>query len=137
MLALAGQAGEVRQAVDRHVDLAGAAAELEAADLLLEVGGERAGLEEVQERDLGVGRGEHDGRLDLLAALQQDAGGAAVAGDDLPDRGLGADLGAQGLRGAGDRVGDAAGAALGDAPGAEGAVDLAHVVVQEHVGRAG
>ena len=53
--------------------------------------------------------------------------------DDPGDGRLGADLRAQGLGRTGDRVGHAAGAALGDAPGAEGAVDLAHVVVQQHV----
>ena len=35
----------------------------------------------------------------------------------------------------GDGVRDGAGAALRQSPGAEGAVDLAHVVVQQHVGR--
>ena len=137
MLAHAGQAGEVRQAVDGQVDLAGAAAELEPADLLLELGVEGAGLEEVEEGDLGVGRGEDVGRLDLLAVLEDDAGRLAVLDDDPRNRGLGADLGAEGLRGAGDRVGHAAGAALRDAPGTERAVDLAHVVVEQDVGRAG
>ena len=52
------------------------------------------------------------------------------------DRRLGADLGARLPRRGGDRVRDRAGAAAREAPGAERAVDLAHVVVQQHVGRA-
>jgi hypothetical protein len=35
------------------------------------------------------------------------------------------------------RADDAAGTSLCEAPGAEGAVDLPHVVMQQHVGRAG
>ena len=49
---------------------------------------------------------------------------------------LGADLDAGLARRVGDRVGDRARAAAREAPRAEGAVDLAHVVVQQHVGRA-
>ena len=49
-----GQAGEVGQPVDGEVDLAGRAAELEPADLLLERRVERARLEQVEERHLGV-----------------------------------------------------------------------------------
>ena len=72
-------------------------------------------------------------RLDLLAALEDDARSRGRRGRDARDRRLGADLGAERLRRAGDRVRHAAGAALRDAPGAERAVDLAHVVVEQHV----
>ena len=50
--------------------------------------------------------------------------------------GLRLDLDSELARRIGDGVGDRAGAAAGKAPGAEGAVDLAHVVVQQHVGGA-
>ena len=73
---------------------------------------------------------------DLLPALEHDPGGLAVLDEDLCDGGLGADLGAQRAGRAGDGRSHATGAALGDAPGPEGAVDLAHVVMQQHVGRA-
>ena len=56
---------------------------------------------------------------------------------DLRDRRLGADLDAGLARRVGDRVRDRAGAAAGEAPGPERAVDLAHVVVEQDVGRAG
>ena len=49
---------------------------------------------------------------------------------------VGTDLDAKRARGAGDRRRDTAGAVLREAPGAECAVDLAHVVMQQHVRRA-
>ncbi len=48
---------------------------------------------------------------------------------------LTSDLGPKRFRRAGDGTTDPAGAAFGKAPGAEGTVDLAHVVMQQHVGR--
>ena len=51
-----------------------------------------------------------------------------------PTRCLGQDLRAEGFgRAARRRLLTPAGAALREAPGAEGAVDLTHVVVQQHV----
>ena len=136
MLAFAGQAGEVGQPVDRQVDLARRAAELEAADVFLEFGVERPGLHEAEERPAGVHRREDVAGLDLLAVLEGHAGRPAVLDDDPRDRGLGPDLGTERPRGGGDRVRHAARPALRDAPGAERAVDLAHVVVEQDVGRA-
>ena len=111
-------------------------AELVAADLVLELVVERARLEQLEERRADVGAREHASRLDLLAGLEHDAGGPAAAHDDARHRRLGADLGAQRAGRRGDRLADAAGAAARDAPRAERAVDLAHVVVQQDVRRA-
>ena len=79
VLALTGQAGEVGQPVEGQVDLARRAAEPEALDLGLELGLERARLQEVAGTCAGVGRGEHRRGGDLLAALEHDAGGATAA----------------------------------------------------------
>ena len=136
MLALAGQGGEVRQRVEGHVDLARRAAELEAAHLRREVVVDRAGLHEVDEGAAHVDRGQDRVGLELLAGFEDDAGRAPAPGADVGDRRFRADLHAIRPRCTGDRVRDAARAALRDAPGAEGAVDLAHVVVEEHVRRA-
>ena len=57
-----------------------------------------------------------------------------AACDDVINRGLGPDLGPRFTRRRGDGLRNRAGAAAGNAPGAESAVDLAHVVVQEDVG---
>src|SRR5439155_727799 len=71
---------------------------------------------------------------DLVAVLEDDAAGAAALDVDSGDGRAGEDLGAQRLGSMRDGIRQAAGAALRDAPGAECAVDLAHVVVQQHVG---
>ncbi len=94
----------------------------------------------VEERGLRVQGGDDDLRPQLLAAGEDDAGGAAGAGGDgdLGDRRAGPDRDPVGAGRAGDRVRDRAHPALGEAPGAEAAV--AHVadrVVRHHVGGAG
>ena len=105
MLAFAGQAGEIGEAIDGEVDLAGAAPELEPADLLLELGTEGAGLEQVDERPTGIDRRQDRPRPDLLAALDGDADRSpATLHDDPGHRRLGSDLGTVGARRVGDRV---------------------------------
>ena len=74
--------------------------------------------------------------VDLLARFERDADRAAALDDDVGDRRVHPDLGAERLGRAADRVADPAGPALGDAPRPERAVDLAHVVVEQDVGRA-
>ncbi len=137
VLAGARQRGEGGQAVERQVDLAGRAAEAEAPHLGLEVRLQRArpaaapGTCAVRPcwrarraprspRRSRARRPWHGRPGPLICAT-----GASVRISAPRCAG-----------GAGDGLGHAARAALGDAPGAEGAVDLAHVVVQQHVGRA-
>ena len=71
--------------------------------------------------------------VDLLAGLERDADRATALDDDGGDRRVRADLGPERPRRAADRVADAAGTTLGDAPRPERAVDLAHVVVEHDV----
>ena len=104
---------------------------------MLEGGVEGPGLEQVEEGDLRVGGAQHDRRVDLLTTLEDDASGAIADDPDPRDGRLGPDLGAERLRGPGDRHRDAAGPALGDAPRAERPVDLAHVVMEQDVRRPG
>ena len=79
---------------------------------------------------------DHDVGVQLVAALETTPVARPSFDLDARDRRLGADLHA-GLAGrAGDGHADGAGAAAREAPGAEGAVDLPHVVVEQHVGRA-
>ena len=135
--ALARQAGELRQLRERDVHLARRAAHPEVADRLRELVGKVLRVDELQEAALGIGGRHHDLRVQLVAVLERHAGRAAAVHDHLLDGGAGADLDAERARGARDRRADAAGAVLREAPGAERAVDLAHVVVQQHVGGAG
>ena len=131
-----GHAGEVRQRIEREVDLARRAAELVAAHALDEIGRQLALVHEFQERQVRIDARHDDVRRDLVAVLQDHAGGAAVLGEDAADRRFGANLDAVLARGGGNRVRHRAGAAAGQSPRSERAVDLAHVVVQQHVGRA-
>ena len=131
-----GQGGEVRQPVDGHVHLAGRAAELEPADLGLELGVQRARFDELEERPVGIERAQDRVGADLLAVLEDDPDRTAVLRQDPLDRGFEPDLGPERAGRVADRVADPAGPALRDAPGPERAVDLAHVVVEQDVGRA-
>src|SRR5215212_1807860 len=81
--------------------------------------------------------GAGDDRSCLYAGTvgQGDAGRPAAGHVYRGDLCVGADLRARGPRGRGYGVGDAAHAAAHEAPAAGDAVDLAHPVVQEDVGR--
>ena len=74
--------------------------------------------------------------MHLVAVLEHHARGPPVLRQNLRDRAPGANLRAEAPRRVADGVGDRAGPAARQAPGAEGAVDLAHVVVQQDVGGA-
>ena len=79
-----------------------------------------------------------DRRAELVAVLERHADGPAAAHQDLRHLRVGADLRAERLGGAADRVGHRAHAALLEAPGAEVPVaDVADRVVQHHVRGAG
>ena len=67
---------------EREVDLAGGAADLEATDAGDELLGQRLLVDEVQERALRVEAGGDLVGLDLLAALERDARGSPVPGED-------------------------------------------------------
>src|SRR5229473_8605734 len=74
---------------------------------------------------------------ELFAALENDACCAAVLDEDFANRRFGADFDAGFSRCAGDGVRNGAGAATAEAPGAESAVDFAHIVMEKNVGGAG
>src|SRR5687767_3149379 len=85
----------------------------------------------------GIEAAHDEWRAQLVAVLQRDTN-SAVAGEQHPlHRRIGPYLGAKRFRGARDRVRDRAGAPLLKAPGAECSIDLAHVMVQQHVRGAG
>ena len=135
--ALARQAREVGQARQRDVELARRAADAEVADRLHELVREVLLVDELQEAALRIGRRhDHLGRgtrrrwparrrrrgrpctITLSTAALVRISTPSARADD------------------GDRRRHAARAVLGESPGAERAVDLAHVMVQQHVGRA-
>jgi hypothetical protein len=114
------------------------AAALPALDVADEVAGQVLGADVLQERELGVHRGDHDLGPQLVAVVQHDAHGPAVLDQHPGDPGVGADLRAVGPDGGPDGIGYRAHAALLEAPVPE--VAVAHVadgVVGHHVGGAG
>ena len=94
-------------------------------------------VHELQERPLGIGGGQHDPGAKLVAVLERHAAGASAVHQHFRHRRAGPDLHAKRCGGSGDGRAHAARAVLGEAPRAEGTVDLAHVVMQQHVGGAG
>ena len=129
------KATQVRETRQRQVDLPRGAAELVTADPVDEVAGKLLRIDEAREREARVETRSDEGRRDLLAAFERDADGAAILHDHLGHRGVGADRGAEGARTACDRFADRPGPALLKAPRPKRAVDLTHVVVEQHVGR--
>ena len=106
-------------------------------DVLDELVRQLARLDEAQEGQARIDAGRDDARADLVAVLQDDAVRLVAADEDSLDLRLRADLDTGGARRAGDRIRDRSGAAARQSPGAERAVDLAHVVMEQHVRRAG
>ena len=137
VLAFSRHAGEVGQRVEREVHFARRAAEFVALHFLTEIVGQVLGVDHLQERQVGIDARRNDGRVVLVAAGRRYADRLAVFDQDLRNRYLGLDFDASFARRVGDGVGDRAGAAARETPGAKCAVDLAHVVVQQHVGGAG
>src|SRR6202035_3701155 len=130
---------EVWQLAEGEVDLHDTGAGLPALDVAGEVRRQVLPAHVVKEGGLRVQRGDDDLGRYLVAVVQDDAGGPAAArGDgDLDDAGAGPDRDAERPGGAGDRGGDRAHAALGEAPAAKAAVaDVTDRVVRHHVGGA-
>ena len=127
---------EVGQLVERQIHLARGPPELVAPDIRHEV----CRGAPVRPRAAGTCGAGRDSRRpirapQLLAVLEYHAGGAAALQQDARDGRVGADLDPEAPGGAGDGLADGAGPAFGESPGPERAVDLPHVVVQQHVRR--
>src|SRR5690606_24895025 len=124
-------------AVDREVHFAGATPELVALDLGGELGQQVLLADETEERAAWIAVGDDHLCLDLVAVLEDDARGAAVLDEDPRHRRIGPDLGTVGFGRLGACETNATRTAFGEAPATEGAIDLAHVVMEQHVGGAG
>ncbi len=121
--------GEPREG---EVHLAGHAPRLIVPEGLDVLGVQEGRVQEAQERGLGMGAGDHDAGLDLLASLEHHSGGAAVAGRDLLDLRAGADLGPEAPRGGGERLAQRSQAPLHEDRGA-GAVSTRGGRAQQQV----
>src|SRR5215208_431906 len=90
-----------------------------------------------EERGLGVGAGDDHPGLYTSTVRQGDTGRPGADHAYGGDLGVGADLRSGGPGRSGYRLGDATHPAADEAPTTGHAVDLAHPVVQEHIGRTG
>src|SRR6266404_2033739 len=117
-------AGEARQLAEREIHLAGGATELVAPDRADEIFRQMLLAYQAEERAARIGA-RHDHRCaQLVAVLEHHAGGAAARDEHLSHRSPGPDVSPMSLRGGGDGGAHRAVAALGEAPGAEHAVEL-------------
>ncbi len=107
---------------------------LKLTHLLSEFRIEMLPVDHFQKRSLGIDARDDDLALNLFARGEHDAVSAAVFDQHLVDRRLGSDLRAMMARRLGDDSADRAHAATGETPGAKRAVELAHVMMQQHIG---
>ena len=128
---LLAQRRERRDVIEREVDLRARALEAEALDVLDQVVRQLARLDELEERAAWVERRDDGVGVELRAVLEGDPGGPTVPGDDVRDRRLQADLGAERLGRPGEDLGEPAVALLVERPRAELAVVLADRVVEQ------
>jgi hypothetical protein len=133
----AGKRFEIGKRAEGHVDFAGGAAKFVALDAGDEIGGKILGVHKGKKSVMGIDAGRDDVAADFFAGLEDDTGGAAIFVEDFPDGGVGANFDAQFAGSGSDGIGDLASAAAAEAPGAERAIDFAHVVMQENVSGAG
>ncbi len=131
------QRRERRQAIECDVDLAGRTANLEVLDAAVEFLRQIVLVHAGQERALYVHRRDDDTSVDLVAVLKCNACYLAVLDDDLVDAGFGTQFAAGRLVGTCDGLRNRTGTAASESPGTDVAVDIAHVVMQQNVGRSG
>src|SRR5437762_6283999 len=87
-------------------------------------------FEQLQERATRIETRRDDRCRNLVAVFQHHARSTPAAQQHFRHAGVAADLSAEGARSGGDRFTERAGATLGEAPRAEHAVQLAHVMME-------
>ena len=130
-------AGEARQLGERDVDAEGSRAAAVGAHAFDDLGWQGSGIEQVEVQELRVDAGGDGAGADLRAVGEHDAAYASAAYVDLAHFAVGAQLDAEPACLRCDGVADGAHAAHRMAPHPALAVDLAELVVQQHVAGAG
>src|ERR1700676_1215071 len=130
----AGETLEIGKRVEGKIDFAGRAAKFVSTYAFEKIAGQFARLKKLFEGEMGVDAGRDNIGRKFLAGLQGNACSAAVLYQDFADGSLGTDFDAGFAGGISYGVGDRAGTSPAEAPGAERAVDFAHVVMEKNVG---
>ena len=128
--------GYLGMPIEREVHLGRDALELHAPHRLDQVVGQLARVDQVEEGAARIERADHDVGRELGTIGQGHAGRPAVIGQHPVDRRLEPDLGAEGLGGTRQDLGEPAVAALVEGPRAELAVVLAERVEEQDQARA-
>ena len=128
---------KLRQAVKREVDLQRSTLRTVVLDGLTKLVVEVAGIDKTQERPLRIGIRENAPRSDLFSVFQYDPLDLAASNQHAPDRCTGTDLRAATSSAIGHGLRHCPHSAPGEPPQAAYSSDAAHVVMQQHVSRAG
>src|SRR5277367_258349 len=131
-----GQTLEVGQRLERKIHFAGRAAVFVTTDAIEKIRRQLAGFEKFLEGEMRVDTRRDDAGRYFFPALQSHAARAPVFNKDFRNGSLRANFDARLASRTGDSVGDGSGAATAKAPGAERAINFAHVVMQKNVCRA-
>src|SRR5580700_8784211 len=127
-----GQALEVGERVQGHIHLARRPTELVAINFTEEFLREIALFDESDKSLPRVEAGRNDVGVDFIAIGENNALGLARLDDDICDPRLSTDFDASFAGSVSNRIRDCAGSSASKSPGAECAVDLAHVMVQQN-----
>ena len=132
----AGHALEIRQRIQGEVHFPRRSSEFVSANFVEKVRRQISAVDEFDKRMPWVHAGRNHAAINLIAIGQRNSNGPAILHDDLRHRRLFANFYSSLNCGFGDGVRNSAGAAAGESPGAECAVDFSHIVVQQNVCRA-
>ena len=132
-----GQRAEIRQAVQRQIDLARRAFAAVFADRIHKILRQRALIDQMQKRELRREIADHLLRVDLFPALEHHAARAAIDNLDVLHRRIGADLHASAARRRRNRFRNRAHAAAHEAPQSAVSTHASHHVMQQDVRGAG
>ena len=132
----ARETSEIGQSIECKIHLAGRAPKLVSVHGFHKIARKVLGAGHSYKRKPRIDTGRNDVGANLFAILENDAPGLAVRNDDFRDRRFTAYLGAGFARCRGNRVRYRARSSAHKPPRPECAVDFAHIMVQQNVGRA-
>ena len=131
------QAIECGQPVQGDIELAGGAANLEIPGFVDKFRRQIIPVHDIEEGAPGIEVGYDDSRRQFITVFKSDPADLAVPDHDPVHIRIADNVTTKGLDGLGQRSGHRPHAPAGKSPGADIAVHIPHVMVQQHVGRAG
>ena len=127
---------EIREAVERDIQLRRRPADFEVAHGFGEILGQFFLIDMMQDCSFDIHVGRHDRSIEFGPVFQSDTRDAAVSGEDLIHSGTHVNCASMIFKCGADCGGDGPHTATREAPCADAAVDVPHVVVQQDIGRA-